>query len=227
MLNFRRGHKYPGVLVSFEGGEGAGKSTQLRRFHEHLMQRYGESQVLLTREPGGTEIGEQVRNLLVHGKEESMCDRTELMLFNTSRAQIVEELVIPALSRGAIVLSDRLYDSTIIYQGLARGLDMDFIRNHLIPFVMQGITPDITYLLDIEPEQGLQNIRQRPGRLTNFDKKDIKFHRTVNEGFRNLAREEADRFKVIPYQHGNPGVMQAQIRMHFDRFIDYTGYKGI
>lgn len=213
---------YSGLFVSFEGGEGASKTTQIPRLREYLQGVYGEERVIQTREPGGTELGEQVRNILVNGKD--MYPEAELLLFNSSRAQFIREIVLPHLRDGHIVLADRAFDSTRAYQGVARGLDMNFIENHLGPFVMNGLIPDMTYLLDIDVEQGLRNANRR-GEVNRLDNEVKEFHLKVNQAFRDFALAEPDRFRVVPYVHNGQEAMEAEIRKHFLDLVARTGFK--
>ena len=148
-----------GVLISFEGSEGSGKSTQIAHLAEHLQQVGRE--VVSTREPGGTEIGEQVRNIIVHNsKGDEMCAETELLLFAASRAQLVREIIAPSLLKGIVVLCDRYIDSSTVYQGVARNLSLDPVQqiNH---FAVGNVLPDLTIVLDVPTGVSLSRINQR------------------------------------------------------------------
>src|SRR5580698_10563651 len=150
--------KTSGKLISFEGSEGSGKSTQLIRLAAHLQKLKRE--VITVREPGGTEIGEQIRNIIVHNsKGDEMCPETELLLFAASRAQLVREVIAPALLKGAIVLSDRFLDSSTVYQGIGRNLAANPV-GQINRFAVGTVMPDITVVIDVPTKVGLARIRQ-------------------------------------------------------------------
>ena len=189
-------HKTAGKLVSFEGSEGSGKSTQIALLAKHL-QLLGR-EVVTTREPGGTEIGEQIRNIIVHNsKGDEMCPETELFLFAAARAQLVREVIAPALIRGNIVLSDRFLDSSTVYQGIARNLATDPVQqiNH---FAVGNVMPDLTLILDVPTEVSLQRIRLRASDLPDrMERENAEFFAKVREGYLLLARSMPQRFHVI------------------------------
>jgi dTMP kinase len=188
----------PGLFVSFEGGEACGKSTQVARLIRKL-ESLGH-QVLSIREPGSTQAGEAIRNLLLHSDQGiSLTPAAELLLFGASRAQLVEELIRPGLSAGKIIVADRFTDSTTVYQGIARGLDLNFIRE-LEGFVCAGLRPAITFLLDLDLET-IRNRRLRRVRPVNspdrIEELPLEFHQKVRGGYLQLAREFPERIKVI------------------------------
>ena len=185
-----------GKLISFEGSEGSGKSTQITRLAEHC-QKIGR-EVIATREPGGTEIGEQIRNIIVHNsKGDEMCPETELLLFTAARAQLVREVIAPALTRGAIVLSDRFLDSSTVYQGIARNLAPGPV-NEINRFAVGNVMPDLTIVIDVPTEVGLQRIRQRASDLPDrMERQNITFYNKVREGYLLLAKEWPQRVVVI------------------------------
>ena len=189
-------HKPAGKLITFEGSEGSGKSTQIARLANHF-QLLGR-EVLTTREPGGTEIGEQIRNIIVHNsKGDEMCAETELLLFTAARAQLVREIIAPALLRGAIVLCDRFLDSTTVYQGVARNLAMDPV-NLINQFAVGNVMPDLTVIIDVPTEIGLARIRQRASDLPDrMERENIEFYNKVREGYLLLARSLPRKFLVI------------------------------
>jgi len=197
-----------GKLISFEGSEGSGKSTQIARLAKHV-QLLGR-EVLTTREPGGTEIGEQVRNILVHNsKGDEMCAETELLLFTAARAQLVREVIAPALTRGAVVLCDRFLDSTTVYQGLARNLASDPV-NLINQFAVGNVMPDLTVIIDVPTELGLQRIRQRASDLPDrMERETIDFYNKVREGYLLLAKSLPARFLVIDGTQDEAGVEKA------------------
>jgi dTMP kinase len=200
----------PGLFVSFEGGEACGKSTQVARLVQKLESQ--RRQVLSIREPGSTPAGEVIRNLLLHSDQGiSLTPAAELLLFGASRAQLVEEVVRPALQAGKIVVADRFSDSTTVYQGIARGLALKFIRE-LEEFVCAGLRPGITFLLDLDLET-MRNRRIRRVRPVNspdrMEELPLEFHKKVREGYLQLAREFPDRIKVIDAARSVNGVETA------------------
>ena len=178
-----------GVFLTFEGPEGAGKTTQIGLLADALRGR-GYT-VTRTREPGGDRVGERVRDLLLHG---DVGLEAELLLFAAARAQNVQTVVQPALVRGEIVLCDRFTDSTLAYQGAGRGLPLDFLHR-VNAFATGGLTPARTFLLDLPPAQGLA--RQGAGEQNRLDREDLAFHERVRAAFLALARAEPGRFVVI------------------------------
>ena len=189
-------HKHAGKLVSFEGSEGSGKSTQIALLAKHL-QLLGR-EVVTTREPGGTEIGEQIRNIIVHNsKGDEMCPETELFLFAAARAQLVREVIAPALMQGSIVLSDRFLDSSTVYQGIARNLANDPVQQ-INQFAVGNVMPDLTLILDVPTEVSLARIRLRASDLPDrMERENAEFFGKVREGYLLLARSMPQRFHVI------------------------------
>jgi len=187
-----------GLFVSFEGPEGAGKSTQARRLAAELTARGFD--VLETREPGGTDLGEELRRLAKHLQGPAApCPEAELFLMAASRAQLVRRVIRPHLDRGGVVVCDRFADSTTVYQGCARGLDLDFIQR-LHRVATASCWPDLTVVLDLEPEMGLYRTRGRgnTGMPTDrFEAESLDFHRRVRDGFRTLAENEPGRVKLV------------------------------
>ncbi len=185
-----------GRLISFEGSEGSGKSTQISLLAAHL-QKSGR-EVVTTREPGGTEIGEQVRNIIVHNsKGDEMCAETELLLFAAARAQVVREVIAPALVRGAIVLSDRFLDSSTVYQGIGRNLAADPV-SQINRFAVGNVMPTLTLVIDVPTDVGLARIRQRASDLPDrMERENIDFYKKIREGYLLLAKGMPDRVVVI------------------------------
>ena len=200
-----------GRFVTFEGGEGCGKSTQVKRLAEHLRSKGVE--VVLTREPGGTRLAELIRGLLKDEREDPPCDRSELLLFLAARAQLVRNVIVPALDSGKWVLSDRFSDSTFAYQGYGRGLPLDSLRL-MNCFACEGLKPDLTLLLDIRPDVAAARMRRREAATnTSADRIDLAgddFHSRLRAGFLELAKAEPDRMKVID-ANGSPDEVWAQI----------------
>ncbi len=188
--------KPAGKLISFEGSEGSGKSTQITRLADQL-QKSGR-EVVATREPGGTEIGEQIRSIIVHNsKGDEMCPETELLLFTAARAQVVREVIAPALLRGAVVLSDRYLDSSTVYQGIARNLAPGPV-NEINRFAVGTVMPDLTIVIDVPTEVSLARIRQRASDLPDrMERQNISFYTKVREGYLLLAKQWPDRVVVV------------------------------
>lgn len=181
------------MFITFEGPDGSGKTTQLRSLADFLCQH--NYQVLTTREPGGTTISEQIRSILFDLKNTQMVPRTEILLFQASRAQLVEEVIRPYLATGGIVLCDRYADSTLAYQGYGHQMNLDELKL-LIDFATGGLKPDLTLLLDLEIEEGLHR-RERGGNWNRLDAYTLAFHQRVRRGFLELAREEPQRWVTI------------------------------
>ena len=189
-------HKTSGKLISFEGSEGSGKSTQIARLAAHFQKTQRE--VLTTREPGGTEIGEQIRNIIVHNsKGDEMCAETELLLFTAARAQLVREVIAPAIMRGAIVLSDRFLDSSTVYQGIGRNLAADPVAQ-INRFAVGNVMPDLTVVIDVPTEVSLARLKQRASDLPDrMERENLDFYTKVREGYLVLAQGMPERFLVI------------------------------
>ena len=189
----------PGCFITFEGGEGCGKSTQIRLLAERL--RAAGKQVLLTREPGGTELAEKIRALVREESADPPNFRAETLLFLASRAQVVENVIRPALAAGTWVLCDRFADSTFAYQGYGRGLDLDEIKR-INSFATGGLVPDRTVLLDVSPEVSAKRMRAREAATNTeadrMEKAGDGFHSRLAKGFLELAAAEPERFVVIP-----------------------------
>ena len=196
------------LFVTFEGPEGCGKTTQVAQLAESLRSRRHD--VIATREPGGTSIGDQVREILHSPGNRSMRPAAELLLYCASRAQLVADVIQPHLERGGIVLSDRYADSSIAYQGYGRGLDRDALRT-IITFATNGLRPDLTLLLDLAVEEGLRRRRDGGGEWNRLDQEALDFHRRVREGYLLLAKAEPDRWVIVDAARGVDRV-QAHIR---------------
>ncbi|WP_256841431.1 dTMP kinase [Ornithinimicrobium cryptoxanthini] len=181
--------QHAGLFVSFEGGDGAGKSTQLRLLGAALEELGRE--VVLTREPGGTDLGAAIRQVLLHG--DHVAPRAEALLFAADRAHHVATVIQPALDRGADVLTDRYLDSSIAYQGVARALHHDDVRD-LSLWATQGLLPDLTVLLDVTAAQGRA---RRGGVHDRLEREDDTFHEAVRQGFLRLAAQDTDRYLVL------------------------------
>lgn len=185
-----------GLFITFEGGEGCGKSTQIAALKARL-EAMGKT-VVQTREPGGTPLGESVRNLLQYDDAgQGMSPEAELLLFAASRAQHVRELIAPAIAEGQIVLCDRFLDSTTVYQGVARAIDSKKVDT-INQFAIGDTNPDLTILIDLPPEIGLARVHARSdGQLDRMEKEAIEFFQAVRQGYLDLAKSEPKRFLVL------------------------------
>ncbi|MCA1012954.1 dTMP kinase [Halobacillus halophilus] len=184
-----------GLFVTFEGGEGAGKSSMLHAIGKELSEE--GYQVLETREPGGIEIAEKIRHVILDTSHTAMDARTEALLYAAARRQHLVEKVVPALQEGKIVLCDRFIDSSLAYQGYARGLGMDEVYK-VNDFAIEHCMPELTLLFDIEPSEGLSRIAANKGREQNrLDLEEIDFHQKVYDAYHQLAGKYPNRIKVI------------------------------
>ena len=183
-----------GKFITFEGGEGCGKSTHIDRLVTRL--RQDGYQVLIAREPGGTNVGEQIRHILQYSKQSSaMVPETELLLFCASRAQLVREVIEPALSDGHVVICDRFFDSTTVYQGVGRKITPQAVAA-INTFAVGANVPDLTLVIDLDPRVGLERARGRD-LFDRMENQSLDFYDRVRQGYLDLARREAQRVKVI------------------------------
>ena len=194
-----------GCLVTLEGGEGAGKSTQIRLLQQWLL-RAGLS-VTLTREPGGTPLGEQLRNLLLDPTLGALTPSAEMLLFSAARAEAVQQVIRPALERGDVVLSDRFVDSSLVYQGYGLGLDLGFIRS-VGRQVCAGVWPDLTLVLDLPPEVGAQRRSAARTRVDRIEARGPDYHLRVRRGYLDLAVHEPERVRVVDASRRAEAVQQ-------------------
>jgi len=189
-----------GYLITFEGVEGSGKTTQVRRLQRFLKKK--GRQCTMTREPGGSSVGNQIRRILLSADTIELTSLGELFLYEANRAQHVVEIIEPALRKGMIVLCDRFCDATLAYQGYARHLDLKMVAD-LNRLASQGITPDLTLLLDCPVEIGLRRASQRISakrpalKEDRFERESLAFHQGVREGYLQIARSDPDRVRVI------------------------------
>jgi dTMP kinase len=209
-----------GMFISFEGIEGSGKSTQIVLLANYLTAH--ARAVTLTREPGGTEIGDQVRKILLDPANKALDPKAELLLYAAARAQHLEELVRPELRAGKIVLCDRFSDATLAYQGYGRGLDVDMIRT-LDRMVTAGLRPDLTILLDIDAAAGLSRARGRNSSRgleaeARFENEELAFHERVRQGYLTLAKQEPGRIRVVDASP-TPDEIQNSIRKVVDSIL--------
>ena len=189
-----------GSFITFEGIEGSGKSTQIRLLFEHLKGR--DVELKMTREPGGTVIGEKVRGILLDPTTRGLIPRAELFLYAAARLQHIEEVIQPALDEGKVVLCDRFMDATVAYQGYGREVPLNEVKvvNSLVTVDLQ---PDLTILLDLPVDVGLKRARERnqadaASAASRFEEEDLEFHRRVREGYLAIAAGDRNRVKIIP-----------------------------
>jgi dTMP kinase len=206
-----------GRFVTFEGIEGSGKSTQIVLLADYL--KSIGNRIILTREPGGTPIGDQVRKILLDPANTALDPKAELLLYAASRAQHLYDVILPSIAAGVTVLCDRFSDATLAYQGYGRGLDIEMIRA-LDCLVTAGIKPDLTILLDIDVARGVARAHGRNADRgleaeARFENEELAFHERVRQGYLTLARESPDRIRIVDASMP-PDAVQAGIRMHID-----------
>lgn len=196
--------------MTFEGPEGSGKTTQIPLLAEYLKENGYD--VLCTREPGGTDISEQIREVILSSKNDSISHATEALLFSAARAQIVEQVIRPALAAGRIVLCDRYADSTIAYQGYGLGLDVQALAV-ITRFATGGLVPDLTFYIDVPAEIGLARKKGQAGsgasEMNRLDQKEIAYHTRVREGYLEMARQAPERWVVIDGTRSASSVQKA------------------
>ena len=208
-----------GVFISLEGIEGCGKSTQAKILSDY-MSELGYC-VVQTREPGGTPVAEKIREVLLDPKNQDLTSRTELLLYLASRSQHVEQLIMPALKEGKIVICERFSDSTRAYQGYARGLDMDMIET-LIRIATGNLEPDLTIILDMEVKEGLLRAERFKNYKDRLESENLDFHNKVRRGYLEIAKNNPNRIKVISAK-GSIDDIHLRIRQYIDELL--SNYK--
>ncbi len=206
-----------GKFITFEGGEGAGKTTQSDRI-KHALEQAGK-EVLVTREPGGTFGAEAIRDLVLSGSHERWSGMTELLLMYAARLDHVEKLILPAIKRGVWVLCDRFSDSSLAYQGYARGLGKERVTA-IDEIVLSGFKPDLTILFDIDPILALKRVRTRGEDLSRFDTEDIEFHKTLRAAFLDIAKNNPGRFRTIDASQSRDAI---ETRIKFEMMKMFPG----
>ena len=203
------------MFITFEGPDGSGKTLQVKPTVEFI-QSLGYK-VFAAREPGGTSIGDQVREILMNLENTSMKPRTETLLFCAARSQLVDQVLRPHLEAGDVVLLDRYADSTLAYQGYGHENDLDLIRS-LLAFATGGLKPDLTLLLDIDPESGLRRRQEGGGEWNRLDAYQLAYHKRVRDGYLKMAAEEPQRWQIIDASQP-PGVVQSRIQKILSVFL--------
>ena len=212
-----------GKFITFEGGEGAGKSTQASLLAEALEK--AEVETLQTREPGGTFGAEAIRGLVLEGTSDRWSGMTELLLMYAARLDHVEKLIKPALERGVWVISDRFADSSLAYQGHARGLGAEQVKS-LHTVVMDGFEPDLTILFDMDPVLAQKRVETRGEELTRFDTESLDFHKTLRKAFLKIAEENPDRVKTVDADGSRGNVQNRIIFALTKQFPELAGKLG-
>jgi len=192
MNDFESCSNRQGIFITFEGGEGAGKTTLIEKVYAALSKK---KSVVKTRAPGGTKTGLSIRDIVLH-HDVQLDKRCELLLFLADRGQHVTEVILPALKEGKIVLCDRFNDSTVAYQGGARGFDAAWVRK-LCAFACHDVQPDLTLYLDLDPKIGFERVQQAKGGRDRIESEDIRFHQTLRTAFHKIAKKEPRRFHII------------------------------
>ncbi|HOW07235.1 MAG TPA: dTMP kinase [Flexilinea sp.] len=205
------------MFITFEGPDGSGKTTQVKRIGRKLIEKGFD--IVYTREPGGTEISDQVREILMNMKNKQMCPRTEILLFCAARAQLVEEVIRPALQSGKIVISDRYADSTLAYQGYGHGFEQETLKQ-LLNFTTGNLWPDLTFLLDISAEKGLRRRISNQEEWNRMDDYQLAFHERVRNGYHQLAAADPQRWEIIDADQSEEAVeneimQRLARRLHF------------
>ena len=213
-----------GLFITLEGGEGSGKSTQASRLRFWFEDLFPEREIIVTREPGGTEQAEVIRDILVNGSADKLAVQTEALLMIAARTEHVLKVLKPALMRDAIVICDRFSDSTLVYQGLAYGQDIELLRA-IHQFAFADLRPDLTFVLDVSPEQGLLRAETRAKEQSSesrFEEKGLSFHKNVRDGFVKLAKSEPDRFVIVD-AGGTPEETDKLIKQHIMERLQEQG----
>ena len=208
-----------GFLLTVEGIEGSGKTTQIQRLAQHL--RADARSVVLTKEPGGTPLADRIRAILLDPQEEGMDPMTELFLYAASRRQHVSDVIRPSLERGAVVLCDRFTDASLVYQGYGRQLEIDRIRS-INEWATGGIYPDLTLIFDLPEAVGLDRARTRNAeedmlKESRLEGEDLQFHRRVREGYLAVAKEEPERFVVIDAEPSPDQIFEQVLKVLAER----------
>ena len=215
------------MFITLEGIEGSGKTTQVEHISRFLQSKGVD--LTVTREPGGTTIGQKIRTILLDPQSDEMNPATELLLYTADRAQHIRQVILPALEAKKVVLCDRYFDATLVYQGYARGIDIPTIRE-LHRLMCGGLSPDLTLLFDLPPEEGLSrawrqiHTGERTGNEARFEKETVDFHRKVRQGYLELARSEPGRFQLIDATRREESVRKQVLSILTRRLLEPNGY---
>ena len=192
----KKTNKYKGIFITFEGGEGSGKSTQIQKLKKNILGFISDVEIVISREPGGTEVAEQIREILVNGAADKLSVRTETLLMIAARAEHIDRVILPAIKRGAIVLCDRFKDSSIVYQGIANNIPNGEI-DKIHAFALKTCEPDLTILIDVPAEIGIKRALDRNENNQRFERKGELFHKKIRDGYLKIASSQPDRIKII------------------------------
>jgi len=192
----KKTNKNKGIFITFEGGEGSGKSTQIQKLKKNILGFISDVEIVISREPGGTEVAEQIREILVNGAADKLSVRTETLLMIAARAEHIDRVILPAIKRGAIVLCDRFKDSSIVYQGIANNIPNGEIEK-IHAFALKTCEPDLTILIDVPAEIGIKRALDRNENNQRFERKGELFHKKIRDGYLKIASSQPDRIKII------------------------------
>ena len=208
-----------GFFITIEGAEGAGKSTQVGMLKDYL-ENIHDYNCVLTREPGGTKVAERLRDIVKYCQDEAICEEAELLLFNAARAQHVYNLIKPAVAEGKVVICDRFYDSTTVYQGYARGLDLESVE-FINGYAVGDCRPDLTILLNISQNEGFARVNNRANNNQHVDRFELagdEFHAKVKQGFLAIAEKDPERVKIVNAK-GTIEEVHLRVKEVVDEFI--------
>lgn len=217
-----------GTFITFEGPDGSGKTTQLKLLANYLIEKGFD--VVTTRDPGGTIISDQIREILLRPDYIDLKNQTEILLYAASRAQLVHEIIIPALNQGKIVLCDRFIDASIAYQAYGLSVDKEIIEE-INRFASSGLKPVRTYLLNVKPEIGrerllIRNTKEFSNALDRIEQKDIEYHQSVLKGFNQLAEDNKGRIIKIDGEQSRDNIFQSIVE-DFEEFLRLKGREGL
>ncbi|MEE0016096.1 MAG: dTMP kinase [Clostridia bacterium] len=208
-----------GLFITLEGTDGSGKTTQINRLKEYFSEK--GYRVVCTREPGGTPIGEKIREIIIDKNNSEMANITEALLYAAARAQLVNEVIEPVLKDGGVVISDRFLDSSLVYQGFARGMGENFIKN-INRAGVNSLEPDITFLLKLKPEDSIAR-KSKQAELDRLEAEKANFHQRVFDGYISLARRNKERIKIIDALKTEEDIHN-EILNHIEGFMKKRGF---